>query len=62
MTVYYCYDAYCGWCYGFSPVIRRIYEEYRSVLAFEVLSGGMILPGKPQHIGVMAEYIRSAYP
>lgn len=62
MTLYYCYDAYCGWCYGFSPVIRRIFEEYRDRLAFEVLSGGMILPEKPQHIAVMADYIRSAYP
>jgi putative protein-disulfide isomerase len=61
MTVYYCYDAYCDWCYGFSPVIGRIYEEYRHSLAFEVLSGGMILPDKPQPIGVMADYIRGAY-
>jgi len=60
-TLYYCYDAYCGWCYGFSPVIRRIFEEYRDRLAFEVLSGGMILPEKPQPIGVMASYIQKAY-
>ncbi|HXB92134.1 MAG TPA: DsbA family protein [Puia sp.] len=60
-TVYYCYDAYCGWCYGFSPVIRRLYDEYRQILAFEVLSGGMILPDKPQPIGVMAGYIQNAY-
>jgi len=60
-TLYYCYDAYCGWCYGFSPVIRRIFEEYRDRLAFEVLSGGMILPEKPQPIGVMAPYIQKAY-
>jgi putative protein-disulfide isomerase len=61
MTIYYCYDAYCGWCYGFSPVIRRIYEEYQDRVAFEVLSGGMILPGEPQPIGVMASYIQNAY-
>ena len=61
-TLYYCYDAYCGWCYGFSPVIRRLFEEYRQQLAFEVLSGGMILPEIPQPIGVMADYIREAYP
>ncbi|MBN9385708.1 MAG: DsbA family protein [Chitinophagaceae bacterium] len=60
-TLYYCYDAYCGWCYGFSPVIRRIFEQYRGRLAFEVLSGGMILPEKPQPIGVMAPYIQKAY-
>jgi putative protein-disulfide isomerase len=60
-TLYYCYDAYCGWCYGFSPVIRRIFEEYGRQLAFEVLSGGMILPEKPRPIGVMAPYIQKAY-
>jgi putative protein-disulfide isomerase len=60
-TLYYCYDAYCGWCYGFSPVISRIFEEYRRVIAFEVLSGGMILPEKPQPVSVMAGYIRTAY-
>jgi len=60
-TLYYCYDAYCGWCYGFSPVIRRIFEEYRHQMAFEVLSGGMILPKEPRHIRVMADYIRTAY-
>lgn len=60
-TVYYCYDAYCGWCYGFSPVIQRIYNEYKETLAFEVLSGGMILPEKPQPISVLAGYIQKAY-
>lgn len=60
-TIYYCYDAYCGWCYGFSPVIRHIAELYSDQLAFEVLSGGMILPDEPRHIGVMAPYISESY-
>jgi putative protein-disulfide isomerase len=60
-TVYYCYDAYCGWCYGFSPVISRIAAVYREQLAFEVLSGGMIISEKPQPIGVTAGYIQKAY-
>jgi putative protein-disulfide isomerase len=42
-------------------VIRKIFEEYREMLAFEVLSGGMILPEDPQPIGVMAGYIQQAY-
>jgi putative protein-disulfide isomerase len=42
-------------------VISRIFHEYRSVIAFEVLSGGMILPAEPQPIGVMAGYIQKAY-
>jgi putative protein-disulfide isomerase len=57
----YCYDAYCGWCYGFSKAITRIEEEYRNRLDFEVLSGGMILPEKPVHIGATAQYISGAY-
>jgi putative protein-disulfide isomerase len=60
-TLYYCYDAYCGWCYGFSPVIKRVFEEYGRQLAFEVLSGGLILPEQPRPIGVMAPYIQKAY-
>lgn len=61
-TLYYCYDAYCGWCYGFSPVIRRIFAEYQDKLAFDVLSGGMILPDPPQPIGVIVPYIQKIVP
>ncbi|MCF1715487.1 DsbA family protein [Flavihumibacter sp. RY-1] len=60
-VLYYCYDAYCGWCYGFSPVIKKIHELYSDRVGFEVLSGGMILPDQPRHIGVMAGYIADAY-
>lgn len=57
----YCYDAYCGWCYGFSPVIKQIAEQYKSKFHCEVLSGGMVLPEKPIHIGVTAGYVINAY-
>lgn len=60
-TLIYCYDAYCGWCYGFSPVIKKIATEYSPILYTEVLSGGMILPTKPVHISATANYIRDAY-
>jgi putative protein-disulfide isomerase len=60
-TVYYCYDAYCGWCYGFSPVISKIAREYGEKLAFDVLSGGMILPEEPVHFAPMAKYIQTAH-
>lgn len=60
-TIYYCYDAYCGWCYGFSPVMKRIADEYKDRLAFDVLSGGMILPETPQHFGAMANFIQGSY-
>lgn len=60
-TLIYCYDAYCGWCYGFSEVMKKIYSEYKNKLEFEVLSGGMILPEEPVAIGATAKYIESAY-
>ena len=60
-TVYYCYDPYCGWCYGFSPVIKRFYEKNKDRFAFDVLSGGMIMPEEPVHFAPMAKYIQGAY-
>ena len=60
-TIYYCYDAYCGWCYGFSPVVRQLAENYSDRIAFDVLSGGMIFEEKPAHIGAIAPYIRESY-
>ena len=57
----YCYDAYCGWCYGFSKVITKIEKEYKDKLDFEVLSGGMILPEQPRHFAPLAKYIQGAY-
>ncbi|MEQ1553368.1 MAG: DsbA family protein [Ferruginibacter sp.] len=59
--IIYCYDAYCGWCYGFSTVIKKIAETYKNTIAIDVLSGGMILPEKPTHIKTAANYILSAY-
>jgi putative protein-disulfide isomerase len=33
--IIYCYDAYCGWCYGFSPVIQQIWENHKGQFEFE---------------------------
>ena len=57
----YCYDAYCGWCYGFSPVIKQISEDFKDQFEFEVLSGGMIITEEAKHINVTAGYIQQAY-
>jgi putative protein-disulfide isomerase len=57
----YCYDAYCGWSYGFSPVIRRLANEYEKGFFFEVLSGGLIISEEPRPISVIAGHIREAY-
>ena len=60
-VIYYCYDAYCGWCYGFSPVIKKIEEEYRENASFEVLSGGMIPVEFARPVSSVAGYISQAY-
>lgn len=57
----YCYDAYCGWCYGFRPVMKKIALAFQDELHIEVLSGGMVLPEIPQPILVTAPYIQKAY-
>ena len=60
-TFIYCYDAYCGWCYGFSDVMKKINSEYKNIIEIEVLSGGMILPEEPVPISATAAYISSSY-
>lgn len=57
----YCYDAYCGWCYGFSPVMTKIQNEFSALLDTEVLSGGMISAENPIPVSAVAEYISKAY-
>ncbi len=59
--VLYCYDAYCGWCYGFSPVMKQLQSAYKNQLDFEVLSGGMMLPERPIPVKAIAPHVQEAY-
>jgi putative protein-disulfide isomerase len=60
-TIFYFYDALCGWCYGFSPVMLEFYHKYKDEYAFEVFSGGMVTGLKEGEIGKVAGYIKHAY-
>lgn len=60
-TIIYCYDAYCGWCYGFSPVMKKIAADYKDQLDIEVLSGGMMIGEGVMPIEKIGPYIASAY-
>lgn len=60
-AVFYIYDALCGWCYGFSPVMKAFFERHRGDTSFFVLSGGMVLGEKAGPIGQVAGYIKDAY-
>ncbi|MBS1509625.1 MAG: DsbA family protein [Bacteroidetes bacterium] len=57
----YCYDAYCGWCYGFSPVMKKIAADFSDTVEVEVLSGGMMIGDRVMPIAKIGPYIQSAY-
>lgn len=61
MTLIYCYDAYCGWCYGFSPVMKKIQTEFEGKLDIEVLSGGMMTGESVMPIEKIGPYIQKSY-
>jgi hypothetical protein len=41
-------------------LFHQIAREYETKLAFDVLSGGMIMPEQPTHVAPMARYIQTA--
>jgi putative protein-disulfide isomerase len=40
-TLLYVADPMCSWCWGFSPVIEKIRDEYSDRLKLELLMGGL---------------------
>ena len=61
MKLIYVYDALCGWCYGFSPVIKKFVATYKNEIKIEIISGGMITGDRIGPIGEVASYISWAY-
>lgn len=61
-TIFYVYDALCGWCYGFGPVIEKFQDNYGDRVKLEVLSGGMVVGSRVGPFSNMANYIRQAVP
>lgn len=59
--IIYCYDALCGWCYGFSPVMEKIHQQYQKDFQFQVISGGMVTGERIGPVGEVAPYIKQAY-
>jgi len=56
--ILYFYDALCGWCYGFSPVILELQEKYGLEIKFRVFSGGMMMGDRRGSINDVAPYIK----
>jgi putative protein-disulfide isomerase len=59
----YVYDALCGWCYGFGPVMHQIAAKYADQFTVEVISGGMVVGAREGIMDEqMANYILQAIP
>lgn len=60
-TIYYVYDPLCSWCYGFSPVIKKIKNTYKEQFDFQVISGGMQSGERKQPVSAIRDYLKGAY-
>ncbi len=59
--LFYFYDALCGWCFGFSPVIQKLYQDNKEKYDFQIISGGMMTGERVGSINQIAPYIKTAY-
>ncbi|GGJ18282.1 DsbA family protein [Paenibacillus hunanensis] len=46
----YIWDAYCGWCHGFSKTVHRLHNNHPE-LPLTILSGGLFTGNRSQAIG-----------
>jgi putative protein-disulfide isomerase len=60
--IIYVFDVLCGWCYGFSPVIKKFHETYKDQYDFEIISGGLVVGERIGPYGEFANYILNAIP
>lgn len=50
MKLYYIWDAYCGWCYGFNSIFTAFHEKHPN-LEVEIISGGLFIEENSKAIG-----------
>jgi len=58
----YVFDPLCGWCYGFSPVVRQLFEATRRRAQWDILTGGMVVGDRVGPIGRLSEFLKQALP
>lgn len=61
MKLIYVYDPICGWCYGFTPVIQQLQQQFGKEMEFEIVSGGMLLHANRRPASAMYTYIQDAH-
>src|SRR5690606_41305800 len=60
VKIIYVYDAICGWCFGFSPTMAKIKENYKTEIEFDVVSCGIKLGNGVGIIDVVAPDIKTS--
>jgi len=56
----YFFDPLCGWCYGFSAVMKKVEQLYSEDFSIEVYSGGMIRGERIGMLSDIAAYIKES--
>jgi putative protein-disulfide isomerase len=51
VSITYAFDAYCGWCFGFSTALHRFADTNRDRIQIRVLSGGLFIGDGVRPIG-----------
>jgi putative protein-disulfide isomerase len=51
VLITYAFDAYCGWCFGFSTALHRFAGTNSDRIRFRVLSGGLFIGDGVRPIG-----------
>ncbi len=59
MEILYFFDVLCGWCYGFSPVIKTFEEKHKDKIRFHVFSGGMMTGDRMGPLDQVAPYVKA---
>lgn len=59
VKINYYYDALCGWCYGFSPVISKLKETYKNQIDINVVSGGLFTGRQVGKVNQVAPHIKA---
>ncbi|MEB7772991.1 DsbA family protein [Kurthia gibsonii] len=50
LSLIYVWDAYCGWCYGFSKSLKAFHEKHPE-LSLTILPGGLFMGERKQAMG-----------
>lgn len=61
MKLIYVYDALCAWCYGYTPVMLQLQEQFAGEIEFEILSGGMLLDENHRPASILYNYMKSTH-